>query len=88
MHSVYKSLNDQFERIHASTIRTATLSLCYSIAEYDALVWARSSHTNILDQELNKACRAITGCRKTAYVEDLYLLVGITLTDIRRDVCE
>ena len=40
------------------------LALCYSIAEYAAPVWARSTYAYILDPELNKACRAITGCLK------------------------
>ena len=35
---------------------------------------------DILDPELNKACRAIT-------VEDLYLLAGIAPPDIKRYVC-
>ena len=40
-----------------------------------------------MDTELNKACRAITWCLKPTYVEDLYLLAGITPPDIRIDVC-
>ena len=72
---------------NASTIRTTALALCYSIAEYAAPVWARSTYADILDPELNKACRAITGCLKPTYVEDLYLLAGIAPPDIRRDVC-
>ena len=72
---------------NASTIRTTALSLCYSIAEYAAPVCARSTYADILDPELNKACRAITGCLKPTYVEDLYLLAGIASPDIRRDVC-
>ena len=40
-----------------------------------------------LDLELNKACRAITGCLKPAYVENLYLQAGIAPPYIRRDVC-
>ena len=71
---------------NASTIRTTALALCYSIAEYAAPVWARSTYADILDPELSKACRAITGCFKPTYVEDLYLLVGIVPPDIRRDV--
>ena len=47
------------------------------MAEYAAPVWARSTYADILDQELNKACRAITGYLKPTYVEDLYLLAGI-----------
>ena len=59
---------------NASTIRTTALALFYSIAEYAALVWARSTYEDILDLELNKACRASTGCLKPTNVEDLYLL--------------
>ena len=71
----------------ASTIITTALALCYSIAEYAATVWARSTYADILDPELNKACRAITGCLKPTYVEDLYLLAGIVSPDIRIYVC-
>ena len=35
--------------------RTTALALCYSIAEYVAPVWARSSHAHILDPKTNKA---------------------------------
>ena len=72
---------------NASTIRTTALALCYSIPEYAAPVWARSTYADILDPELNKACRAIAGFLKPTYVEDLYLLAGIAPPDIRRDVC-
>ena len=58
-------------------IRTTELALCYSISEYAA----------ILDPELNKACRTITGCLKPTYVKYMYLLTGIAPPDIRRDVC-
>ena len=72
---------------NASPLRTTALALCYSIAVYAAPVWARSTYADILDPELNKACRAIIGCLKPAYVEYLYLLVGIAPPHIRRDVC-
>ena len=72
---------------NSSTIRTTALALCYSVAEYAAPVWARSSHTQKLNPELNSACRVVTGCLKPTNVEDLYLLAGIAPPDIRRDVC-
>ena len=72
---------------NAGTIRTTALALCYSVAEYAALVWARSSHAQKLNPELNSACRAVTGCLKPTHVEDLYLLAGIAPPDMRRDVC-
>ena len=71
----------------ASTIRTTALALCYSVAQYEAPVWARSHHAHILDSKLNIACRAITGCLKPTNVGDLYLLAGIAPPDISRDVC-
>ena len=46
----------------------------------DGILWA-------VTPELNKACRAIRGCLKPTYVEDLYLLAGISPPDIRRNVC-
>ena len=57
------------------------------MAEYAASVWARSSHAQKLNTELNSACRAVSGCLKPTNVEDLYLLAGIAPPDIRRDVC-
>ena len=72
---------------NASTIRTTSLALCYSVAEYAVPVWALSSHAQKLDPELNSACRAVTGCPKSTNVEDMYLLAGIAPSDIRRDVC-
>ena len=72
---------------NASTIRTTALALCYYVAEYAAPVWARSSHAQKLNPELNSACRAVIGCLKPTNLEDMYLLSGITPPDIQRDVC-
>ena len=72
---------------NASTIRTTSLALSYSVAEYAAPVWARSAHAYKLDSELNSACRAITRCLKPTNVEELFLLSGIAPPSIRRDVC-
>ena len=43
---------------NANTNRTTALALCYSIAEYAAPVCVRYTYADILDSELNKACRA------------------------------
>ena len=77
---------------NTSTTRTTKLALYYSIANYGAPVWAISSHSDILDSELNKAWRAIiiiiiiTRCLKPIYVEYLYLLAGIIPSNTRRGV--
>ena len=62
---------------HPSTIKTTTLALCYSTAEYACQVWERSAHAHKVDPGLNDACRAITGCLQPTNVENLYLLAGI-----------
>ena len=69
---------------NTSTIRTTALALCYAVAEYAAPVW----RDHLLPRNRTHiACRAVTGCLKPTYVEDLYLLAGIVPPDIRRDVC-
>ena len=70
-----------------STIRTTTLALSYSVAEYASPIWARSTQAYKLVFELNSACRAITGCLKPINVDELYLLAGIAPPSMRRDVC-
>ena len=72
---------------NARTIRTTTLALCYSTAEYAAPVWERSAYAHLLNPEWNQACRAITGCLRPTNVENLYLLAGIASPEIRRSVC-
>ena len=72
---------------NARTIRTTALALCYSAAEYAAPVWERSACAHLLGPELNRACRAITGCLRPANVENLYLLAGIAHPEIRTNVC-
>ena len=82
-----RKLSSSKWRTNVSTIRTTSLTLSYSVAEYAAPVWARSAHAYKLDSLLNSACRAITGCLKPTNVEELYLLSGIAPPSIRRDVC-
>ena len=70
---------------NTSTTKTTALTMCYSIIEYIAPVWARSSHADILDPKLNKACRGITGCLKPIYLED-NLLAGFVPPNIKNDM--
>ena len=58
--------------------------MCYSIAEYAAPVWARSTYADILD---TKKHAELSQDASSQQVEDLYLLAGIALPDIMRDVC-
>ncbi len=45
----------------AQTHKTTALALCYSTAEYCSPVWSRSSHTKLVDVQLNTSMRTITG---------------------------
>ena len=85
--NLLKKLSNSKWGCNTSTIRTTVLALSYSAAEYACPVWARSPHASKLDPELNDTCRSITGCLRPTNVEELYLLVGIAPTDIRRDTC-
>ena len=68
------------------TLRISALALCSSAAEYACPVWSRSAYAHRLDPTLNDSCRSITGCLKSTNTNCLYLLAGITLPDIRREV--
>ena len=68
-----------------ATLRTSTLALCYSTAEYCAAAWSRSSHAHKVDPMLNRACRTITGTLKATPLSALYRTAGIAPPDIRRD---
>ena len=48
-----------------TVLRTSSLALCYSVAEYCAPVWTRSSHTNKVDTKLREAMRFVSGCLKS-----------------------
>ena len=85
--NLLRKLSNSKWGVNASTIRTTALVLCYFVAEYAAPVWARSSHAQNLNPELNSACSAVTGCLKPTNVEDQYLLAGIAPPDMRRDAC-
>ena len=61
----------------ARTLRTATLSLVYSTAEYCALVWCRSAHNRLIDSVLNDALRIVTGCLRPTLTDYLLILAGI-----------
>ena len=70
------------------TLRTSTLALCYTAAEYACPVWSRSVHASKLDPALNNACWTITGCLKPTNTSNLHLLAGIAPPEIRRQPAE
>ena len=47
-------------------------------------LWARSTHSKLVDTTLNETCRLITGCIRPTATPDLYVLSGIAPPEIRR----
>ena len=68
----------------AKTLRTAALSLVYSIAEYCAPVWCSSVHTRLTDSVLNDALRIITTCLRSTPTDHLTILSGIQPSELCR----
>ena len=68
----------------ATTLRTSALALCYSVAEYCCPVWARSSHTRMIDSQLHSSMRLITGCLRSTPVPWLPVLANTAPPGLRR----
>jgi len=68
----------------ATTLRTATLALMDSTAEYCAPVWCRSAHTRIIDPAINDVLRIVTGCMRPTSADNLPILAGIQPAELRR----
>ena len=68
----------------AITLRTATLALVHSTAEYCAFVWCRSAHTRLVDRPINDTLRLVTGCLRPTPTDDLYAPAGIQPSQLRR----
>ncbi len=69
----------------AKTLRTASLGLVYSTAEYCAAVWGRSKHVTMVDTQINTTLRTITGCIKSTPTTCLPALANIPPSHLRRD---
>jgi len=68
----------------ATTLRTATLALVHSTAEYCAPVWCRSAHIRLIDPTINDALRIVTGCLRPTPADNLPILAGIQPAELRR----
>lgn len=68
------------------TLRLSALALCYSSAEYCAPVWCRSSHTKLVDVQLNASMRTISGTLRPTPLPWLPVLSNIAPPHIRREV--
>ena len=68
----------------ATTLRTATLALVHSTAEYCAPVWCRSAHTRLIDPTINDTLRIVAGCLRLTPGDSLPILAGIQPAELRR----
>ena len=68
----------------ATMLRTATLTLVHSTAEYCAPVWCRSALTRLIDPTINHALRIVTGCLRPTPADTLPILAGIQPAELRR----
>ena len=68
----------------APTLRTSALALCYSVAEYSAPVWSRSSYTRLVDVQLNEAMRTVSGTLRPTPLPWLPVLSHIAPPHLRR----
>ena len=69
---------------NAATLHSSTLALCYSVVEYCCPVWSRSSHTDLVDVQLNNTMRLITGTLRPTQLEWLPVLTDIAPANLRR----
>jgi len=69
----------------ANTLRTATIALVYSTAEYGAPAWSNSAHTGKVDTLLNSAMRLISEVVHSTPIPWLSVLSNIAPPEIRRN---
>jgi len=69
----------------AQTLKTSAPALCYSSAEYCTPVRSRSSHTKLIDVQLNTAMRTITGTLRPTPLPWLPVLSNIASPHLQRD---
>jgi hypothetical protein len=72
-------------RSNAQTLRTESLALVCSSAEYCAPVWLNSAHVHKLDVQLNNVMRLINGTVKSTELEWLPVLSNIAPPKLRRE---
>ncbi|KAG5866985.1 hypothetical protein JTB14_018302 [Gonioctena quinquepunctata] len=68
----------------ASTLRSTALAMTYSVTEFCAPVWYRSSHTHKIDVQLNEPMRIITGTVEPTPTVWLPILANIAPPQLQR----
>ncbi len=68
------------------TLRTTTLALYYSTAEYGCAAWARFAHAKKVDIVLNNTMRIVSGCLRPTGIRHLPRACGIAPSAVRRSI--
>jgi len=68
-----------------TTLRTVTLALVHSTAEYCAPVWCHSAYTRLINPTINDALRIVTGCLRPTPADNLPILAGIQPAELCRN---
>jgi len=67
----------------ATNLRTVTLVLVHSTAEYRAPVWCHSAHTRLIHPPTKDALRIVIGCLRPTPADNLPILAGIQPAGLR-----
>jgi len=67
------------------TLRTITLALVNSTAEYCAPVCCRNAHTRLIDTAINNILQIVTGCLRPAPGDNLALSASIQPAELHRN---
>jgi len=68
----------------AKTLCAATLALIHFAAKYCVPVWCRSKHTRLVEKPIHNALRLVIGCLRPTPIDNLFVLAGITPTELRQ----
>ena len=69
----------------ATTLRTSTLTLVHSTAQYCMPVWCCSAHTHVIDSAINDALRIVTRCLPPTPTDNCPTLAGIQPAELHRN---
>ena len=72
-------------RANASVLRTSSMNLVYTTAEFCAPVWRNSCHSKLIDVKINHTMRIIYGTIKSTPTVWLPVLCNIAPPELRRN---
>ena len=82
--SLLRQLAGSVRGASAKTLRTATLSVIYSTAEFCAPAWCHSAHIRLIDGVLNDVLRNVTRCLRSNPTDNLSVPSGIQPAELFR----